>query len=559
MRINSISSSNFRTLQEFEIEFSGNYCTLSGQNNDGKTGIVKIIQHFFENPEDELYIGPLDKSISFAKDKTQWSDDEEMEISVRLEIDRVDDAEVFFVIEKFSPVEISVDRARVRLSQKFDKSSTSVSCRVEGVDVDSQTASEILKKLRSASNLVVHNSTRPKRHFYYLTEGYTEVLHAHMTPEDRKSISDAEKTLQKRVKKAARQHKEALAHLMGKLSDNYQVDFSTVDSAGSSSFPLGIKLTDKNVDLPLMDWGSGTQNRTRVLMSILDAARIRSSQVAENRSTPVVIVEEPESFLHPSAQAEFGKVLNELAEELDIQIIATTHSPYMLNQSNPEANVLLERKIFRGKLKETNITETGGDKWMLPFAKNLGIVPDEFGAWQSVFTSKNNRVVLVEGSIDEEYFQHIKANYPQIYQIPEDVQVVSYGGKDALKNTPLLKFLVGKFEKVFVTFDLDAKADVENSLQRIGLEEVKDYCSIGLPDSGNDCIEGLLPEALKARVYSKEHKLVTALSSGDNKARRDAREQLKARMLSEFKATSCSDSELRNFKKTFGVIGKQFS
>jgi hypothetical protein len=62
-------------------------------------------------------------------------------------------------------------------------------------------------------------------------------------------------------------------------------------------------------------------------MSVLEAIRMRSS-ATEDRSTPVFLVEEPESFLHPSAQAEFGQVLNGLAEELHIQIIATTHRDF---------------------------------------------------------------------------------------------------------------------------------------------------------------------------------------------------------------------------------------
>ncbi len=67
----------------------------------------------------------------------------------------------------------------------------------------------------------------------------------------------------------------------------------------------------------------------------------------ETKSTPVVVTEEPESFLHPSAQSEFGNVLNDLADELGIQIIATTHSPYMLGQNDPDANTILTRRFFR--------------------------------------------------------------------------------------------------------------------------------------------------------------------------------------------------------------------
>jgi hypothetical protein len=37
------------------------------------------------------------------------------------------------------------------------------------------------------------------------------------------------------------------------------------------------------------------------------------------------MIEEPECFLHPSAQAEFGRILRDLAEEFQVQVIITTH------------------------------------------------------------------------------------------------------------------------------------------------------------------------------------------------------------------------------------------
>jgi predicted ATPase len=67
-------------------------------------------------------------------------------------------------------------------------------------------------------------------------------------------------------------------------------------------------------------------------MAILQANRIKTTAPPDDKITPLVVIEEPESFLHPSAQSEFGRILGALSAEFGIQIIATTHSPYMLNQ-----------------------------------------------------------------------------------------------------------------------------------------------------------------------------------------------------------------------------------
>ena len=424
--------------------------------------------------------------------------------------------------------------------------------------IEGQKASEILKKFRSTSNLVVHNSTSPNRRFYYLGDSYTEVLEASFSADDKKKISEAEKTLQSRLKRATRQHKEELDNLLGKLNEKYNVELSSIERGRSSRFPLEIKLTDKSVEVPLTDWGAGTQNRTRVLMSVLEAIRMRSAVTAEDRSTPVFIVEEPESFLHPSAQAEFGQVLNGLADELQIQIIATTHSPYMLNQSDPSANVLLERKLHRGLPRETTQKDTTGEDWMLPFAENLGIVPAEFGSWKNVFRSHANKVILVEGEIDRKYFQVFKEKYSSLYAIPQDVEIVPYGGKDALKNTPILQFMIGKFGRVFVTFDLDALQEVKPCLERIGLTEGLGFSAIGRSGAGSDCIEGLLPVSVKQKVYASRHQEVTALGSQDTKARNAAKSELKNALLEEFSSSLYPDNELGGFKQLFSDIGKVF-
>lgn len=559
MRITAVYAKNFRTLEDFELSFSADYCTISGRNNAGKTSVIRIIQNFLSADSHYRHYNEFE-DISYVRDHTQWAEGEDLSVSIGLEIHKEDDAEVFFVVQKFSPVEISGEKAQVRLSQTFHKDGSSrIESTVNGNNLDTQTSSELLKKFRGADNIVIHNSTSPQMRYFWAQEGLTEVLESHFTSGDKKKIKDAEKTLTMRVRQAAKQHKEELGRLLGKLKESYQVELTTVDRSRSSTYPLAIKLTDKSVEVPLGDWGSGTQNRTRVMISILNAVRIRASQLPADRSTPVVIVEEPESFLHPSAQAEFGKVLNQLAAELKVQIIATTHSPYMLNQSIPKANILLDRKIFRGKLKETEIAKVDGSKWMLPFAENLGLIPSDFEELKDVFSAGADRVILVEGLIDQEYLEAVRDKYPHLYKIPADVKIIPYGGKDALKNTQLLKFLIQKFDKAFITFDRDCDSEVSKWLEKIGLVRDQDFCCVGRETPGSDCIEGLLPTEIKSKIYAEHHELVTRIVSSDTKARNDARSELKQKMLSEFKNNKYEDKDMKGLASLIKAMSAAFT
>ncbi|MES2845469.1 MAG: AAA family ATPase [Pseudomonadota bacterium] len=560
MKLEAVGSKNYRTLENFELKLCPNYCAISGKNNSGKTAIVRLLRHFFDERDDEGYFDPRQNRISFSKDFTQWSKADHMEVWVQVQLHRVDDSEVFFVVDTYSPKKPLAQTAQVVLCERIDQDGTSVfTCQVDGGEVEGQGATEILKKLRSAANLFVYNSTQPSRRLYYQRNSYTEVLEAHFSTIDRRKIADAEKTLQTRVKRAAKQHKEDLDRLLGKLADRYHVELSTLERGRSSSFPLEIKLNDSSVEVPLNDWGAGTQNRTRVLMAVMEAVRIRETVSPENRSTPVFLVEEPESFLHPSAQAEFGQVLNGLANELRIQIIATTHSPYMLNQTESSANILLDRRIVSRRLKETSIKETVGENWMLPFAENLGVVPSEFSPWEKVFHAKSAQVVFVEGVTDLEYFQHIEMEYPDIYSLPPSVEIVPYDGTGALKNTSILKFMVRKFSKVFVTYDLDCEGEVKPALERIGLVLNQDFCAVGEKSPGCANIEGLLPAKVKQTVYASRYDLVSALTSQDGKTKISAKQELKKELLKEFKKMKFSEKELTAFKNLFVKINKSFT
>lgn len=188
---------------------------------------------------------------------------------------------------------------------------------------------------------------------------------------------------------------------------------------------------------------------------------------------------------------------------------------------------------------------------MIPFADNLGLVPSEFVGLESIFRSKQSKIILVEGETDLQYFEHIRHTYPKICGLSTDVEFVPYGGKDTLKNTHMLKFIVSRFEKVYITFDLDADSEVRPFLEKIGLEKKRDFLAVGLPKRGLNCVEGLLPADLRSRVYAREHEVIDQITSGDQKARNSARAKLKGILLDEFKKSKLNDRELLEFSKVF--------
>jgi predicted ATP-dependent endonuclease of OLD family len=294
-------------------------------------------------------------------------------------------------------------------------------------------------------------------------------------------------------------------------------------------------------------------------MSVLQANRIKTTESPDDKITPIVVIEEPESFLHPSAQSEFGRVLRNLSVEYGIQIIVTTHSPYMLNQEQPASNILLCREYRRGKAHKTCVVDTSGDNWMAPFADHLGITPEEFTSWRPVFSSYQSKVLLVEGTIDKEYFEFFQKHSLESESLAKDIEVVPYGGKGTLSNNLLVQFVLGKFDQVFITFDLDAANDVKKSLTRIGLKESVNFIPVGLNQAGKDSIEGLLPDRILSAVNGRETDLVMSMRSINNQERRKAKDELKKKYLAEFKLhTDYTKSELGHLDKVIKIINSRF-
>ena len=440
-----------------------------------------------------------------------------------------------------------------------EKNEKQIDMFVDGNALEKYATGEVYQRLSSSSTVIMHNSTEGNGKLFSLGVGrsFHEMI---LSKDEKEELKKEQERIRSKVKRFAKDHTGELSGLLGKLSDKYEVELTVFDGFFRNSVPLGINLKDRSIEVPLDDWGAGTQNRTKVMMSILAASRIKQQTNDENRVTPILIIEEPESFLHPSAQAEFGRVLRGLARDLQIQVIITTHSPYMLCQERPESNVLLDRKSFRGRLKETYVVEVDAQRWMEPFGDILGLNDETLKPWKEVIEARKDHAVLVEGSIDKEYLEYIASLNIRGFDLPAGVEIIPYGGKDALKNSIMLKFVIEKFDRVFITFDLDAESELKRIMGQLSLQEETDFLAVGVSEDGKDCIEGLLPDRVLAAVYSANTDLVMKLGAADANKRRSAKSELKGKLLKEFKASrEYSVSDLKAFKPLFSAVKRAFS
>lgn len=558
MKIIKIKALNYRSLENIEIEFNAYYNALSGKNNCGKSNIIKTILSFLTY--DLRIFSPLTSGpINFASDYPSWKTKDKIKepinVEITLELNKENDAGIYkFISELIFKEEQNKDKnviLKINAEHKPDNSNAIINLYFGNEKIeDEYKKEELLNRLRSSESVIFHNSTENEPFFF--SQRRRDSLSSYLTNEDLETITSKKNILETTVKKSLKKHQTEFSSLLGRLTEKYDVSLG-IPNLNIDRESIEISLKEKGVEVSLEDWGAGTKNRTLILLNLMNAKRIQESSNLSKRLTPIVIIEEPESFLHPSAQAEFGRILQDLAAEFKIQIIVATHSPYLLSHKEPKANLLLERDLS-SKNKGSKLVDTGGQKWYEPFALSLGVSGDDFGPLKSTIFSDKSDIILVEGNSDKEYLELLKNEKHGKNRLIFDGEIFPYGGAGNIKNNILLKFIKERFKRFIVTVDLDKLNEIKNSFDSIGLIENKEYLVIGKNITGKKAIEGLIPDSIFSTVYTKEVDLVRQSMENSNQGK-DARNLFKTKVLEAFKLED-SKNNLDIYKDFYPLVDK---
>lgn len=541
MKIERVNITNYKTLENLDISINTFYTALCGKNNAGKSSLIQVIKSILGHD-----VGPFedinDFDVNHKEDFTVWKENKSDPISFNLTLRLFSEYDTGLIkfIETFVKAEDSVSLTEkqsysLTIEIKFykEKNTPEIKILFDNKKLDDYPTREVITKIRNSKTLIFHDSTEVRRNYGRYHGFYDDFSEA-----ERESIKSKSQTLQKEFKKISERHKKDLTDLLGRLNEKYDINL-TVPGFSFEKVPYEISLGEKDFDIPLDSWGSGTKNRTLIIKSLFNAKKFLETADSSRKIAPIVLIEEPESFLHPSAQAEFGKLLQDLATEFQIQIITTTHSPFLLSSlDDPTSNILLERKIEKKRLRETYKVDTSGRDWKKPFSLALGIEGSEFDNIRSVFFSQSNKLLLVEGETDKEYFELLRKDEHGRNKLNFDGEIYPIGGYGTLNNTVMLKFLKEKYSNLIITFDLDAYSYVKASLTTLKLENEKDYFKIGIDKGGKRSVEGLLPESICSKVWATNSELVLQTQSDNKDEAKTAKEQLKKLYLEEFKSVA---------------------
>lgn len=172
-----------------------------------------------------------------------------------------------------------------------------------------------------------------------------------------------------------------------------------------------------------------------------------------NRSL-IVCFEEPETFLHPSAANQMRNAIYELSSS-QAQIVATTHSPFIIDLSRKPRQILNCMRHEDGDVKvhPFNVSESyekldGDDKAHVKMLARM----DDYVA--RIFFTRH--IVIVEGDTEEIIIKETLRRLPKekYLRVLADFEIVKARGKASIIS--FVKYLVAMGIKPIVVHDRDA-------------------------------------------------------------------------------------------------------
>jgi putative ATP-dependent endonuclease of the OLD family len=408
MRLKSLRVQNFRSLQALEIELP-QVCAIVGPNNSGKSNILEAIRRVLapeygprarDFTEDDVYLRDAELDIEIECTFHPPLDYKKLKNADPVQIERFK-----FVYDRYK---IGPQASHRKLDQSVlnaagEKPTVMTSYGGRGAQPRFEPVLGIPQDLRDTVPVIFIGTDRslkrqlPSAQYSLLRrilEGINERLH---DPSQTVRVRDADgidkdvprierfKYLMDRAMNLLRTDefdrleasikKNALEQLGldadADAIDLYFTPLSTMDFYKS----LDIIIKDHDFSISATEVGEGFQNA--IVLAVLRAFE------ETHRSGAILLIEEPEMFLHPQMQRSLYKTLRKIGKTN--QVIYTTHSPHFV--SVPEyKDVLLVRRNEEGtyvvqsyladqaRRREKFLKELDPERSELFFAKRLLLV-----------------------------------------------------------------------------------------------------------------------------------------------------------------------------------------
>lgn len=424
MRLKSFSVENYKVFKKkFDIELTeNNIVILTGRNNTGKSTILEAINRFyqsetktqtipsdcFSNTEQDIKMSAVFvkneqeikiKKVYIDNKKPAFFDVEDKEIKKGHELynvlEEIFDNKPFYITPSMLPEDIH------KLIQDIYKEIiVSTLNELSEIDDDDIEDKE-LQKLRDEYSKV--------------KEAYPTFLEQVKINTDRK-LSEVSENVTTSLRSLFSSEHLGLRVVGGESSG-----FSAQDIVKSTTSVIEID-DDKKPQMPLENQGTGLQ---RMSLIFLIQNMIRNGLLG-NRTNKLLLIDEPEAFLHPEAIRSLSRSLYEIGAEMPL--IISTHSPILIDLSEQHSFI----QVFRvNKNRAIELYQTKKSQFEDDDFQNLKILNYVDSYVNEFFFAKE--ILIVEGDTEYIVFKHLAEKHGY------NLHIIRARGKDTI-NT-LMKVL----------------------------------------------------------------------------------------------------------------------
>jgi len=220
----------------------------------------------------------------------------------------------------------------------------------------------------------------------------------------------------------------------------------------------------------------------------------------------VYLIEEPETFLHPSAQNDLLNAFRDLSD--DNQVIITTHSPVFAGATNVESVVLCKRES--GSVYETHNTN-GKDAFISAIVYELGIKPS--------YNLRDNheRIVFVESHNDAHFFNLLCKNLIDADLLQnEKILVLPFGGGEDIDSFLNIDYFDSSGRALYLLIDSDKHTNNLDKQTRRAQEFVDRKTNGKAYVLNRSCIENYYHPRAFERHYGLEADSFPTLGEADS-------------------------------------------
>ncbi|MBT2652752.1 AAA family ATPase [Oceanobacillus sp. ISL-73] len=439
MKLIKFSVINYKIFKkEFSIDFQENSISiLTGRNNTGKSTILEAINCFFQ-----------DATKSFAIDTDCFSDaNKEILLKATFNIQEnenivikkkyIDDAKPVFLDETDKEINsrhLEKEKLDIILENKPfyitpSMSPESVSQLVQ--NIYNEVLQNDLLKLESPNENEDKRDEELMKEYSRIKDSYPKFL--------QKLKSNTDKILELVSRDVSNNLKTLFSneHLSLRVIGGETDGFTHKDILKSINSSVNIS-DNKKPEMPLGNQGTGLQ---RMSLIFLIQNMIQNNLIGENQNK-LLLIDEPEAFLHPEAVRALSRSLYKIGEQLPLMI--STHSPVLIDLSERHTSI----RVFRvGELEAIDLFRSSNIKFDDDDIKNMKIMNYVDSYVNEFFFA--DRILIVEGDTEYIAFKYL-AEKENI-----NLHVIRARGKTTI---PTLMKVLNQFDS-----DYDVIHDIDNN------------------------------------------------------------------------------------------------